>query len=160
MNQTHLSMACAMRPRPLPHGVLGRWVGHWLIASVLCIQAWPTSNLAWAQGLGATPTATAGAAPPGDKAQVLSMNFQNIEMRAALQVIADFTGLNVVVSDSVTGHIPAELPKADLLQAQQLHLQGRCALRQLAQHAGHRKGLALHHTPPARRSRPCPTRHR
>ncbi len=105
MNQTHLSMACAMRPRPLPHGVLGRWVGHWLIASALCIQAWPTSNPAWAQGLGATPTATAGAAPPGDKAQVLSMNFQNIEMRAALQVIADFTGLNVVVSDSVTGHV-------------------------------------------------------
>ncbi len=33
----------------------------------------------------------------------LSLNFQNIEVRAVLQLIADFTGLNIVVSDTVTG---------------------------------------------------------
>ena len=39
----------------------------------------------------------------------LSLNFQDIEIRAVLQLIADFTGLNVVVSDSVTGNITLRL---------------------------------------------------
>ncbi len=42
----------------------------------------------------------------GDK---LSMSFQNIEVRALLQVIADFTGLNVVASDSVSGNLTLRL---------------------------------------------------
>ena len=33
----------------------------------------------------------------------LSLNFQNIEVRAVLQLIADFTGLNLVASDTVGG---------------------------------------------------------
>ena len=39
----------------------------------------------------------------------MSMNFQNIEVRTALQVVADFTGLNVVTSDSVTGSLTLRL---------------------------------------------------
>ena len=39
----------------------------------------------------------------------MSMNFQNIDVRTALQVIADFTGLNVVTSDSVTGSLTLRL---------------------------------------------------
>ena len=31
----------------------------------------------------------------------LSLNFQNVEVRAVLQVIADFTGLNIITSDTV-----------------------------------------------------------
>ncbi len=55
---------------------------------------------------------------PGDKKKVdefgysgekLSLNFQNIEVRAALQVIADFTGLNMVVSDTVKGNLTLRL---------------------------------------------------
>lgn len=42
----------------------------------------------------------------GDK---LSLNFQNIEVRAALQVIADFTSLNFVTSDSVRGNLTLRL---------------------------------------------------
>jgi len=42
----------------------------------------------------------------GDK---LSLNFQSIEVRAALQVIADFTGLNFVTSDAVTGNLTLRL---------------------------------------------------
>jgi type IV pilus assembly protein PilQ len=38
----------------------------------------------------------------GDK---LSLNFQNISARAALQVLADFTGLNFVISDTVSGNL-------------------------------------------------------
>ncbi|MCB1738462.1 MAG: type IV pilus secretin PilQ [Gammaproteobacteria bacterium] len=39
----------------------------------------------------------------------LSLNFQNIETRAILQIIADFTGLNIVVSDTVTGNLTLRL---------------------------------------------------
>ncbi len=39
----------------------------------------------------------------------LSLNFQEIEVRAALQIIAEFTGLNIVVSDAVSGNITLKL---------------------------------------------------
>lgn len=39
----------------------------------------------------------------------LSLNFQDIEVRSVLQLIADFTGLNVVVSDSVGGSVTLRL---------------------------------------------------
>ena len=41
--------------------------------------------------------------------QPLSMNFQNIEVRTALQIVADFTGFNIVTSDSVTGSLTLRL---------------------------------------------------
>lgn len=41
--------------------------------------------------------------------QPLSMNFQSIEVRTALQILADFTGLNVVAADSVTGSLTLRL---------------------------------------------------
>jgi len=39
----------------------------------------------------------------------LSLNFQNIEVRALLQVIADFTNFNIVVSDTVVGNVTLRL---------------------------------------------------
>jgi len=39
----------------------------------------------------------------------ISLNFQNIEVRALLQVIADFTNINVVTSDAVTGSLTLRL---------------------------------------------------
>ena len=36
----------------------------------------------------------------------LSLNFQDIEVRSVLQLIADFTSLNLVASDTVTGVLP------------------------------------------------------
>jgi len=39
----------------------------------------------------------------------LSLNFQDIEVRSVLQLLADFTDLNIVVSDSVTGNITLRL---------------------------------------------------
>jgi hypothetical protein len=38
---------------------------------------------------------------PGYAGEKLSLNFQNIEVRSLLQVIADFTNFNIVTSDSV-----------------------------------------------------------
>jgi len=39
----------------------------------------------------------------------LSLNFQDIEMRAVLQIIADFSGFNLITSDSITGNITVHL---------------------------------------------------
>ncbi len=39
----------------------------------------------------------------------LSLNFQNISIRAVLQLLADFTGINIVVSDKVQGNITLRL---------------------------------------------------
>jgi len=47
----------------------------------------------------------------------LSLNFQDIEVRSVLQLIADFTGLNIVVSDSVSGNITLRLQNVPWDQA-------------------------------------------
>ncbi len=39
----------------------------------------------------------------------ISMNFQNLEVRSALQILAHFTGLNVVAADSVSGSLSLHL---------------------------------------------------
>ncbi len=46
---------------------------------------------------------------PGYAGEKLSLNFQNIEVRSVLQVIADFTGLNIIASDTVTGNLTLRL---------------------------------------------------
>lgn len=52
-------------------------------------------------------------AAPSDKPQYsgekLTLNFQNVEVRAVLQVIADFTGLNIIASDTVSGNVTLRL---------------------------------------------------
>jgi len=48
-------------------------------------------------------------ATPKYTGKPLTLNFQTIEVRTALQIIADFTGLNVVASDSVTGSLSLRL---------------------------------------------------
>lgn len=47
----------------------------------------------------------------------LALNFQDIEVRSVLQLIADFTGLNVVVSDTVTGKLTLRLKNVPWDQA-------------------------------------------
>ena len=55
----------------------------------------------------------------GDK---LSLNFQDIEVRAVLQLIADFTSLNLVASDTVSGRITLRLQNVPWDQALDLVL--------------------------------------
>jgi type IV pilus assembly protein PilQ len=57
---------------------------------------------------------------PGYHGEKLSLNFQNIDVRSLLQVFADFTHLNVVVSDSVTGNLTLRLK--DVPWDQALHI--------------------------------------
>lgn len=55
----------------------------------------------------------------------LSLNFQDIEVRAVLQLLADFTGLNMVVSDSVSGRITLRLKNVPWDQAMDIILKTR-----------------------------------
>ena len=52
----------------------------------------------------------------------LSLNFQDIEVRAVLQLIADFTGFNLVTSDTVSGNVTLRLKNVPWDQAMDLIL--------------------------------------
>ena len=62
---------------------------------------------------------------PGYSGQKLSLNFQNIEVRSLLQVIADFTNFNVVTSDSVAGSVTLRLQDVPWDQALDIILQAK-----------------------------------
>ena len=55
----------------------------------------------------------------------LSLNFQDIEVRAVLQLIADFTGLNMVASDTVTGNVTLRLKNVPWDQALDIILKSK-----------------------------------
>lgn len=55
----------------------------------------------------------------------LSLNFQDIEVRSVLQLLADFTGLNLVTSDTVTGRITLRLKNVPWDQALDIILKTR-----------------------------------
>ncbi|HPE59197.1 MAG TPA: type IV pilus secretin PilQ [Thiolinea sp.] len=55
----------------------------------------------------------------------LSLNFQDIEVRAVLQLLADFTDKNIVVSDSVNGNITVRLKDVPWDQALDIVLQSK-----------------------------------
>ncbi|MCB1760210.1 MAG: type IV pilus secretin PilQ [Gammaproteobacteria bacterium] len=55
----------------------------------------------------------------------LSLNFQDIEVRAVLQLLADFTGLNLVTSDTVRGRITLRLQNVPWDQALDIILKAR-----------------------------------
>lgn len=59
----------------------------------------------------------------GYQGEKLSLNFQNVEVRRLLQVIGEFTGMNVVVSDSVGGSITLILKDVPWDQALDIILQ-------------------------------------
>lgn len=62
---------------------------------------------------------------PGYNGQKLSLNFQNIEVRSLLQVIADFTNFNIVTSDSVSGSVTLRLQDVPWDQALDIILQAK-----------------------------------
>jgi type IV pilus assembly protein PilQ len=62
---------------------------------------------------------------PGYSGEKLSLNFQNIEVRSVLQVIADFTGLNIVASDTVTGNLTLRLKDVPWDQALDIIMQNK-----------------------------------
>lgn len=65
---------------------------------------------------------TPGSGYSGEK---ISLNFQNIEVRSLLQVIADFTNFNIITSDSVTGAVTLRLRDVPWDQALDIILQSK-----------------------------------
>ena len=61
----------------------------------------------------------------GYRGEKLSLNFQNVDIRALLQVIADFTNLNIVVRDSVAGSLTLRLKDVPWDQALDIVLQSK-----------------------------------
>jgi type IV pilus assembly protein PilQ len=61
----------------------------------------------------------------GYRGEKLSLNFQDVEVRALLQVIADFTNTNIIASDSVGGNITLRLRDVPWDQALDIILQAR-----------------------------------
>ena len=62
---------------------------------------------------------------PKYKGDKLSLNFQNIEVRSVLQVLADFTGLNIITSDTVGGNLTLRLKDVPWDQALDIILQAK-----------------------------------
>ena len=58
----------------------------------------------------------------GYSGERLSLNFQDIEIRAVLQLIADFTDINMVTSDTVQGSVTLRLQNVPWDQALDLIL--------------------------------------
>lgn len=61
----------------------------------------------------------------GYRGEKLSLNFQNVEVRAVLQVIADFTGLNIITSDTVSGNLTLRLKDVPWDQALDIVMQAK-----------------------------------
>ena len=61
----------------------------------------------------------------GYKGEKLSLNFQNVEVRSVLNVIADFTDLNIITSDTVQGNLTLRLKDVPWDQALEIILQTR-----------------------------------
>ena len=61
----------------------------------------------------------------GYKGDRLSLNFQSVDVRALLQVIADFTNLNIVTSDSVVGALTLRLKDVPWDQALDIIMQSK-----------------------------------
>ncbi|MCK5642869.1 MAG: type IV pilus secretin PilQ, partial [Gammaproteobacteria bacterium] len=59
------------------------------------------------------------------KGERLSLNFQSIEVRAVLQLIADFTDLNLITSDTVTGNVTLRLKNVPWDQALDIILRSK-----------------------------------
>ncbi|UXY16110.1 type IV pilus secretin PilQ [Chitiniphilus purpureus] len=62
---------------------------------------------------------------PNYKGEKLSLNFQNVEIRTVLQVIAEFTGLNIITSDTVSGSLTLRLKDVPWDQALDIILQAK-----------------------------------
>ncbi|MET0321636.1 MAG: type IV pilus secretin PilQ [Duganella sp.] len=61
----------------------------------------------------------------GYRGEKLSFNFQSVEVRAALQAVADISGLNIITSDSVTGNLTLRLKDVPWDQALDVILQAK-----------------------------------
>ena len=74
---------------------------------------------------GVATTAQVGSTTQGYSGRRISLDFQNIDVRAALNLIAQESGLNIVAADNVTGSITLRLDQVPWDQALDLILQAK-----------------------------------
>ena len=79
----------------------------WMRAALAGTAAW--ASFADAQTPATSPSDEQTAPRPSAARERLSLNLQNVEVRAALQLIADFADVNLVVADGVSGTIALRL---------------------------------------------------
>ncbi len=91
----------------------------WQADGKLTIQVTPTGKTS------APPATGMSSKPLARNGERLSLNFQNIDIRNLLQVIAEFSGTNIVVSDSVSGAITLHVKDVPWEVALDLILQSR-----------------------------------
>lgn len=63
--------------------------------------------------------------PQGFRGEKISFDFQNIEVRAALQAVADISGLNIIAADTVSGSLTLRLKEVPWDQALDVILQSK-----------------------------------
>ena len=95
--------------RILPVCVLALWSALNSQSTLALVQAAPSSV----------------ATNPPYVGEKMSLNFQNVEVRTVLQLLADFTGFNLVVSDAVQGSITLNLQDVPWDQALDLVLESK-----------------------------------
>ncbi len=83
----------------------------------------PATALPPPGGVVVTNPSNPGAPPKVYSGKLLSLNFQDIKVRAVLQLLAEFTGLNIVVSDTVQGSLTLHLENVPWDQALDIILQ-------------------------------------
>lgn len=110
---------------PLPADT--RWQGRWLTAkntpaggelTILGAPGWRTQMAPTRSGL--QIQALAEKPKPRSAEPRLSLDFQQIEVRSALQILADFSGKNIVAADNVSGTVALRLQRVrwqDALEA-------------------------------------------
>lgn len=113
---------CAGMIVPLPRRLMRRMLAFALALAMpwavpLRALAVPTVEASAAEAV-AWPSSS----PPRER---LSLNFQRVDVRAMLQVFADFTDLNVVASDSVQGNLTLRLKDVPWQQALRIVLDAK-----------------------------------
>ena len=113
---------CRASPRPRAATACAWWSSRAAPGSTAPTRATTSSCSRCGRRRSTRTSSSQGAGYAGEK---LSLNFQNIEVRALLQVIADFTNFNVVTSDTVTGNVTLRLKDVPWDQALDIILQAK-----------------------------------
>ncbi|MFM8691934.1 MAG: hypothetical protein ACKODC_05975 [Limnohabitans sp.] len=111
MSHQNKQVAALRLGRPLA----GMGVGGWVLACSALL--WPAAA-AVGEGSAGAPVQSAASRP-------ISLNFQDVPLRQLLKVFADFTGLNLVASDSVSGQVSVRLQNVPWPQALDIVLRSK-----------------------------------